>query len=277
MSETYPPVLDRLTRFAGDPPERCPYGGEADQFAELWLPQGSGPHPVVVLVHGGYWRQRYRLDVMNALAADLREAGVAAWNLEYRRVGGRGGGWPGTFADVAAGFDALLDHRDRLATDRVGVAGHSAGGQLALWLAARDGLPAGAPGRSPRLAPGLVVALAGVCDLVLAAQLGLSSGAAQELLGGGPEDVPDRYAAASPRARVPLGVPQLLLHGDSDDSVPLELSRRHHAAAAAAGDACELVELPGTDHFALIDPAGAAWGLARSRLLASVAPAGGRR
>jgi len=271
VTEPYPAVLERLTHVSGRAPERCAYGDEPDQFAELWLPDGDGPHPVVVLVHGGYWRERYRLDVMNALAADLRSAGLAVWNLEYRRVGGRGG-WPATFADVADGLDALVDHAGpaRLAMDRVAIVGHSAGGHLALWLAARGGLPAGAPGAGPRLVPALAVALAGVADLHEGARLGLSGGAVAALLGGGPEEVGERYALASPTARTPLGVPQLLVHGDRDDSVPLDLSRRHHAAAVAAGDECELVELPGVDHFALIDPASAAWGLVRAHLPPSV-------
>ena len=125
----------------------------------------------------------------------------------------------------------------------------------------------------PRLVPRLAVALAGVCDLHEAARLRLSSGAVLDLLGGDPVDVPDRYAIASPTTRLPIGVPQLLIHGDRDDSVPLEISRRHAAAALAAGDACELVELSGVDHLALIDPGSAAWALARSRLLAVMAPA----
>src|SRR6266516_3198408 len=102
----YPDELARLTRHPGEPPRRFAYGPRADQLAQLWAPSGPGPHPVVALVHGGYWRERYRLDVMHAMAADLRAHGVAAWNLEYRRVGGEGG-WPATFEDVAAGFDAL--------------------------------------------------------------------------------------------------------------------------------------------------------------------------
>jgi acetyl esterase/lipase len=270
----YPADLARLTRYSGAPPRSMPYGPAADQLAQLWLPSGPGPHPVVALLHGGYWRERYRLDVMHALAADLRAHDVAVWNLEYRRVGGEGG-WPATFEDVAAGFDAIGDHarRERLDAGRVAVVGHSAGGHLALWVASRAGLAAG-PGHAPRLRPAMAVALAGVCDLREAARLRLSGGAALDLLGGAPDQVPDRYALGCPTSRLPLGVPQLLYHGTADDSVPLDISRRYRAAAAGAGDACELVELPGVDHFALIDPASAAWAAIRSRLLADLASQG---
>lgn len=272
MTEPYPPVLARLTPVPDPAPVRCAYGEGADRFAELWTPAGAGPHPVVALLHGGYWRERFRLDVMHALAADLRATGVAVWNLEYRRVGGTGG-WPATFEDVAAGMDTLVDHAAGagLDLDRVAVVGHSAGGHLALWLAARGGLPAGAPGAEPRLLPRVAVALAGVCDLHEAARLGLSSSATADLLGGGPGDVPDRYAVASPTARLPLGVPQVLVHGDRDDSVPLAISRRHAAAAVASGDACLLLQLPGVDHFALIDPGSAAWARVRAGLEAVLA------
>lgn len=270
MRDDYPSELAPLVHFAGEPPRCFPYGPEPDQFAQLWMPVGQGPHPVVALLHGGYWRQRYRLDVMHALAADLRGHGIAAWNLEYRRTGG-GGGWPGTFEDVAAGFDAMLDHAGAEGLDggRVAVLGHSAGGHLALWLASRPALARG-PGHAPLLRPALAVALAGVCDLREAARLRLSGGAVLELLGGGPGDVPDRYAHACPTDRLPLGVRQVLYHGTADDSVPPDISRRYAAAAAEAGDACELVEWPGVGHLAPIDPASAAWASVRMRLAAAL-------
>ena len=131
------------------------YGPGTDRFGELWRPAGDGPWPVVALLHGGFWRARRTLELMRPLAADLAGRGFAAWNLEYRRVGQPGGGWPGTFQDVAAGLDHLaeLAGREPLDLDRLVVAGHSAGGHLALWSAARPGLPAGAPGRA-RVAPG---------------------------------------------------------------------------------------------------------------------------
>jgi acetyl esterase/lipase len=242
------------------------YGDDADQFGELWPAAdaragggaGGGPHPVAVLVHGGFWRARYRLDLMNALAAHLSAAGVAVWNIEYRRADSAGGGWPGTFDDVAAAFGALprLAAEHRLDLDRVAVIGHSAGGHLALWLAARMG---GTPPPAPAGRIGLVVGLAPVGDLIDAHRRGLARDAAGRLVGAAYADAPDRYLAASPAALLPLRVRQLIVHGTADEAVPYEMSVDFHAAARAAGDACELLTLPGTGHFELIDPGSAAW------------------
>jgi acetyl esterase/lipase len=264
VSRSYPPELARLTATAGARLLVERYGHAPEQVGELWPGAGAtpdgGPHPVVVLVHGGFWRARWRLDLMHALAADLQRRGAAVWNLEYRRVGSPGGGWPGTLEDAAAGFDALHDlaARHRLDLDRVAVVGHSAGGHLALWLAGRSRLRRD-PGARPRLRPALAVALAGVCDLVEAARLHLSQDAVADLLGGGPDERPEAYRHASPAALLPLGVPQVLVHGTADASVPFAISERYAAATRAAGDACELVALDGVDHFALIDPGSAAW------------------
>ena len=241
------------------------YGPARSHRADLLLPTGTGPFPVVVLVHGGFWRRPYGRRLMVGLARDVVQHGWAAWNIEYRRVGQQGGGWPGTLEDVAAAVDALAD-LDALAgldvpldLERVVAVGHSAGGHLALWLASRPGLPAGTPGAAPRVTVAAAVSLAGVADLVAGADEGLGRDACQELLGGGPDDVPDRYAMASPMARLPLGVPLLAVHGDADDRVPISQSETFVAAAAAAGDRAELVALPGVDHFAVIDPADGSW------------------
>jgi acetyl esterase/lipase len=222
-----------------------------------------------VVIHGGFWRSTYGRGLMDGLAADLAARGWAAWNLEYRRVGPlAGGGWPATFADVAAGIDALAGLASSAPLDlgRVVTVGHSAGGHLALWAAARPGLPDGAPGARPAVAVTGAVSLAGVCDLAAAARDGVGGSAVARLMGGGPERVPERYALASPAERLPLGVPQVMVHGDDDRLVPVEQSRRYAAAARAAGDRCELVELPGVEHFALIDPRSGAWGAAAARL-----------
>jgi acetyl esterase/lipase len=213
-----------------------------------------------VLIHGGYWRSRYDLRLQDGLAADLAGRGFAVWNLEYRRLGWRSrGGWPASFEDVAAGIDRLGRLDAPLDLARVVGIGHSAGGQLALWAAARPGLPAGAPGAEPSVRLSGAVAQAGVVDLREAARLNLSRGAAASLLGGTPIKRPARYDLASPIERLPIGVPQLLVHGDADDSVPLELSRRYAARAAEGRDPCELVELPGCDHFEHLDPTSHAW------------------
>jgi acetyl esterase/lipase len=213
----------------------------------------------VVVLHGGFWQAAFGRRLMVPLCRDLAARGYAAWNLEYRRVG-LGGGWPATFDDVAAGIDALVGVGD-LDLDRVTTLGHSAGGQLALWAAARAGLPAGAPGASPVVVPGAAVAQAGVVDLVAASDTGVGGGAAIQLLGGRTHEVPDRYALASPLARLPLGVPQLLIHGDRDRHVPVDMSRRYADAAHAAGDEVDLATPSGVAHMELIDPTSSSWEL----------------
>ena len=229
------------------------YGPDPSQVADLHLPGGPGPWPVAVVLHGGFWRERYDRTLMDALCADLAGRGWAAWNLEYRRVGGRGG-WPATFDDVSAGIDFLGDLRSAGAPidiRRVMTIGHSAGGHLALWAATRE---------RPAVRVSAAVGQAAVGDLARASRLGLSNGAADELMGGSPAVVPERYAAGSPSERLPLGVPALLVHGGRDDTVPVELSRQLHAAALAAGDRCELVVLEDDGHYEHLDPATAAWG-----------------
>jgi acetyl esterase/lipase len=238
--------------------QRWDYGADASQFGELTLPAGSGPAAVVVVVHGGFWRSAYGLELGRPLAVDLANSGFAAWNVEYRRVGG-GGGFPATFDDVAAAVDLLAGPVQeaaggRLDLDRVVAVGHSAGGHLAAWLAARPGLPAGAPGADPVVALRGAVSQAGVLDLVDAAERRVGGTAVPDLLGGGPAEVPERYALASPLARVPIGVPVVCVHGDADANVPLRQSERF---TAASGD--ELVTLPGVEHFAVIDPTTDAW------------------
>lgn len=245
---------------------RVSYGPEALHFGNLRLPIGDGgPYPVVVLIHGGFWRARYGLDLMDDLGEDLARRGFASWNIEYRRVGDPGGGWPGTLEDVAQATDYLqaLALTHTLDLSRVVTLGHSAGGHLALWLAARPRIPAGMPGASAGAAGYTPIAgaisLAGVADLVAGYRRGLSTDAVMAFMGGAPEEKPERYAAASPIALLPLGVPQVLVHGTEDAIVPPAISRDYAAAGAAAGDDARLRELPGVDHFAVIDPATAAW------------------
>jgi acetyl esterase/lipase len=241
------------------------YGDHPDQVANLHLPARPGdPHPCVVLVHGGFWRERWDRTTTTAIASDLARRGLAAWNVEYRRVGQEGGGWPGTLLDVAAGVDALVGVAE-VDERRVVVVGHSAGGQLALWLAARHRLATGAPGADPVVRPRAAVSLAGVCDLAAGAAAALGAGAVQDFLGGEPDAVPDRYASASPAVLLPLGIPQLLVHGRRDEAVPSSQSRGYAALAAAAGDRVELVE-PDADHFDVIDPQHPAWREAAGRL-----------
>src|SRR5579859_6305468 len=253
-------------------PVRLAYGPEHLQFGELYVPRGDGPHPVIPLIHGGYWRARYDMTLMHGLAQDLARRGYAAWNIEYRRVGDRGGAWPGTFLDVARAVDYIrvLAPQYQLDAQRVVPVGHSAGGHLAFWLAARPHIPAHSPlaGSSVAEREGeqatplpLVgtVSLAGVLDLETAWRLHLSNDAVVELMGKKWTDAPDRYADASPAALLPLGVPQLLIHGTRDSNVPIEISRAYAVKAKALGDPVTYLELEGIDHFDVIDPHSTAW------------------
>lgn len=258
------------------------YGAHHAQVAELWRPRAVAEAvPVVVLFHGGFWRAVYTKRLMHGLAAALVSRGWAAWNVEYRRVGlgGGGGGWPGTLDDAAAAMDHLQT-LEGVDLDRVAVCGHSAGGQLALWSAARDRLAVGAPGAAAQVSPAsrspvlrMAVSLAGVVDLVDAARLGLGRGAVQAFLGGEPADRPERYAAASPAALHPVTVEQLLVHGTEDAVVPAAMSERYVARSEEAGDRAELLPVPGAGHRSLIDPASAGWAEVEERLARALAPA----
>jgi acetyl esterase/lipase len=227
------------------------YGSHFHQFADLHVPGGEGPFPVAVLLHGGFWREQHTLELMDDLARDLVRRGWAAWNAEFRRVGEvSGGGYPATLEDVAAAIDHLRGLDAPLDLGRVVAIGHSAGGQLALWAAAR-------PDAAVRLAG--VAAQAGVLDLRAAERDPDGEAAIAIFMGGPAAELGERYAAASPIERVPIGVPQLLVHGDADVRVPVDTSRRYAEAARAAGDDVELVVRPGEDHFVHLDPAGGAW------------------
>jgi acetyl esterase/lipase len=197
------------------------------------------------------------------LCTGLTAEGYVTWSLEYRRLGNVGGGWPGTFLDVAMGAKYVreLAPEYNLDLNRVVAIGHSAGGHLALWLAGCHRIARGeALHVDEPLALKGVVALAGVSDLRRAWELRLSNNVVEDFLGGAPSEVPERYATASPLEMVPLGVPQVLVHGTADDIVPYEICERYYEAALGAGDRVELVRLEGTGHFELIDPAAREWG-----------------
>lgn len=230
-------ILDEAPPPAAD--ARLVYGPEPKQFGDLRLPDGDGPFPLAVFVHGGAWEAQYNLISAGHLCVALGDDGIATWNVEYRCCGDVGGPWPGAGDDVARALEfvgALLE-RFPLDGNRVVLAGHSAGGQLALWATRRARLP--------------VVALAAVSDLRESAERVGRHGAVARLLGGMPEEVPGRYAEASPRELLPLGVRQILIHGDADNSVPYAQSVSH---LRAAGPEAELVTLRGADHFEPIDP-----------------------
>ena len=233
---------------------RIAYGSDSQQFGELRLPLGGGRFPVVALFHGGCWRNRFDLRHITRLAAWFAARGVATWCAEYRRLGDEGGGWPGTLLDAADALDALrgLAANCPLDLHRVYTAGHSAGGHLALWLASRARLPPDSD--LFRLAPlpvAGVLALGAVTDLDLF-RIGPpdSCHAAVELLmGGNPEAVPHRYAEASPLRRLPLGVPQLFIHGLEDEIVAASTVEAYAQTATRAGDSVSVLTLPGAGHF----------------------------
>jgi acetyl esterase/lipase len=236
------------------------YGEHPDQVGDLRFPDLTPPHPVVMLLHGGGWKEHWRRDLMDGIAVDLAARGYATWNVEYRRVGTGDSHWPETSADVRAALAALhpLAGRYALDLDRLVLLGHSAGGQLALWAAAEAA--ADPAGSLPQ--PTLAVSVAGVLDLAESSRRGLIGGddIAARFLGGLPREVPDRYRDASPLHRVPLGVSQLVVQG-LDDYLPdlVDFARRYVAAATAAGDDVALLELRGVDHLQPVDPRSAGW------------------
>ncbi len=227
-----------------DPDARIPYGDGPLQFGDLRLPAGDGPHPLVIVIHGGYWQAIYNLTHAGHLCIALANAGIATWSLEYRRIGDPGGGWPGTLDDVEAGV-AHARSLEGVDLSRVVLFGHSAGGQLALWVASRGVLPVRA-----------VVSVAGVVDLHDTWDRRLGGGIVARFLGGTPDEVPERYDAASPRKLLPLGVRTVLVHGTDDPSVPYDLAQSY---LAAAGGEAEVMELEGAGHFEPVDPQSAEW------------------
>ncbi len=250
--ETPPPPAD----------ERIAYGEGQHQFGELRVPSGPPPYPVVVVVHGGFWRAKYSLEHAGHLCADLTKRGYVTWSLEYRRVGHEGGGWPGTLEDVARGTDFLrtLEASYHLDLKRVVALGHSAGGHLVSWLGARKKLKPKQPlySKDPLALKG-VVSLAGVVDLEKGHALRLGDGIVETFLGGTPKTVAERYRVASPAALLPHGVPQVLVHGAEDDIVPVSMSREYTEKAKALGERVTFVPLPGAGHFEVIDPRAKEW------------------
>jgi acetyl esterase/lipase len=251
------------------------YGAHPDQLAEFVLPAAPGPLPLVVVVHGGFWRSTYDRTHTAPQCVALARAGWAVAALEYRRVGG-GGGWPETFADVAAGVDAVPRMLGAaIDPGRVVLMGHSAGGHLVLWAAGRHRLPPGAPGyRAHRSGLAGVVALGAVADLGWSLSHRLGAGAARDLLGTtDPVEFETRRRLADPAALLPTGIPTVLVHGVRDDSVPLECARSYELAARAAGDRCRLRAVPDVGHFEPIDPYSIAWPAVLAAAAGLIAPA----
>ncbi|HJZ96819.1 MAG TPA: alpha/beta hydrolase [Candidatus Solibacter sp.] len=247
---------------------RISYGQDTNQFVDVRLSAGEGPHPIVFFIHGGYWRAKYDLVYAGHLCDALKKAGIATWNVEYRRVGNPGGGWPGTFDDIRSAYRFLLaDQRGasaKLDRRRLCIAGHSAGGHLALCLAAFE----------PAITR--VLSLAGVLDLRRAWELHLSNDAVVEFLGGTPAEVPDHYREASPAERsIPRAV-QKIIHGTADDSVPYEIGRTYAERKNKSGENVELISLPQIGHFEIVDPGSKVWKQAEQTFLSLARPSEAR-
>jgi len=279
------PPDDVLTRPAPPPDRVIRYGSSPDHVADVRLPTrrtgaASPPAPLVLFLHGGFWRAAYDRSHTGPMATALAAAGYAVCVPEFRRTGQPGGGWPGTFDDVAA----AVDRSPTMVREAAGpgviadgpalLAGHSAGGHLALWAAGRHLL---GPGSAWRSAPGTrgVVVLAGVSGLADCYDQRLGGDAAAALMGGGPADVPQRYREADPAVLLPLGCPVRLVHGSLDDVVPAAMSRHYAAIGRAAGDDTMAAEVPGASHVDLIDPLSPVWPrvTAAFEALAPVTPA----
>lgn len=263
----------------GEPARRIAYGPDPLQFGELWRPVGPGPHPLVVMIHGGCWRADLPgLELQRPLSEALARRGWAVWNVEYRRIGHDGGAWPGTFTDVAQAIDAVRGFAgsEHLDLSRVLVMGHSAGGHLAVWSAARPHLPKSSPlWAADPLVPRAVVSLAGIDDLEAYHATGPDAC-------GGPgviESLVDQagrgqgaYADTSPPRLLPLRVRQLVVSGAHDPIVPPRFGDAYASAARRSGDAVEEITFPDAGHFELIDPGSSAWAKLFPMLDALAAP-----
>jgi len=272
-------VLDRVSPAAD---ARIYYGPGHLQFGDLWIGEVRGGRrvPLVVFLHGGWWRSEYDLAYGGHLCAALKAEGMAVWSVEYRRVGYTGGGWPMTFTDVAAGYGFLpeLARRYPVDLDRVVAVGHSAGGHLAFWLAGRHHVPEGSAVAGTEAWTPLrgVIALAGAVDLRLTIDLAGYTVFAHDkrevsgLMGGSPKEVPERYAAGNPGDLLPFGIGQTLLQGTNDGQIPGALPERWAGLARRQGDAVRVTMIPGADHFDVVDPLSAAWPVVRDAVKAAL-------
>lgn len=262
--------MDILSKPVLPADHRIHYGPNDSQFGDLWLPvKPSSPPPVIVFIHGGWWKSAYDLGYAGYLCDALKRAGIAMWSLEYRRVGSTGGGWPTTFQDVAAGFEYLKEVSKKYPLDlsRVYTMGHSAGGHLAFWLAGRFHIDPHSELSQPP--PGIplrgAIALAGAVGLQLTIRLSGYGMFAHdrseviELMGGGPERFADRYRNGDPASLLPLAAPQLLIQGSQDDQIPPDLPSEWVKLAHQRGSTASAHIIPGADHFDIIDPDSKAW------------------
>ena len=248
------------------PDRRIAYGQDSSQYGEIRVPSGGGPHPVAVLIHGGCWKAAYaRAAELGQMGDALKAKGIASWNIEYRRLGHPGGGWPGTYLDVGRAIDHLrtLAPQHNLDLARVVVVGHSAGGHLAMWAAGRHRLPetSALRVRDPIPLRG-VVNLAGRANMVehiREYETLCRDTVVTALLGGTPATVPERYAQVSSNTLIPLGVPQVFVIGTQEEFVPRPLAEASVGAAVAAGDSARLIVIPEAGHFELASASAFTW------------------
>ena len=244
------------------PDAKISYGDGEFQFGYLRLPEGSGPHPVIVFMHGGCWLSVFDIRYTGMGEQAFADAGYAVWSLEYRRVGNPGGGWPGTFLDVASGADHLVElaREYPLDLDRVIAIGHSAGGQLALWLAARGRIPSSSElyASEPLPIHG-VLALAPAPNLATLHSSGACGPGVDGLMGGSPEARPERYQVGSPMQLMPVGVPQRVIVGALDAQFGSSGRAYFQAASAAGSSPVTLREAPESGHFEMVVPSTSTW------------------
>lgn len=248
------------------PDHRLEYGADRHQFGELRLPKARGPHPVAVLVHGGCWKAEYAtLRDLAPMGDALKDEGIASWNIEYRRPQQEGSGWPGTYLDVGHAIDHLRQLATRFDLDlsKVVVVGHSAGGHLAMWSAARQRLSPQSALHTPHPLPLRgVINLAGTIEMtdnIANMESRCRDTVVSTLMGGTPAAVPQRYREVSATAMLPLHVPQVLIWGEHEEFVPQPLAERHVERAIKAGDKARLIVVPATGHFESASPASTAW------------------
>ncbi len=263
----YRDALRHLWWRAAWPATTVRYASGSHHEADLRVPDGAGPFPVAVLLHGGAWRDPWTRDLMDGLAVDLARRGWATWNVEYHRVCA-GGGWPSTMTDVAAALDHLAEiaGAHHLDLSRVVTVGHEAGGQLALWAGPRPSLVESGQAHRPVVTVTAAVGLAPLADLAAAHRDDVAGGAVEQFLRRSPQDGEDRFALASPAEMLPLGIPQVVVHGAADERVPVDMSRRYAGAAAQAGDSVVYHEIEGAGHDDLTDPASEAWQVVAAEL-----------
>ena len=268
-----PMSLQDYLALSGPAPSRhVAYGAAPSQFAELFQPPGDGPFPVAVIIHGGCWTKEFGgITQMRNMAGDLVRQGIAVWNIEYRRYDEEGGGYPGMYHDVATAMDRLraLAPEHTLNLSRIVLVGHSAGGHLAQWAGSRARLPRSSPlyVADPLPVP-TVISLGGLADLRNQAALIQSScdRSTAQLAGVASAERPDVFADTSPAEMLPSGVRTVLIHGELDTISPLRAGHDYARRAQAAGDAAEVIVLPGGSHYDEVAATSPSWAIVSAQI-----------